>query len=66
MKKNEFRLNTINIFDITFLVLLYLKLTNQVQLDWIYIFAPICVSLFGYIFVGLLSISNKNKNNIDN
>ena len=60
MKKNEFKLNTINIFDITFLLLLYLKLTNQVQIDWIYVFAPFIVSSIGAFFIAAIA---RNANN---
>jgi hypothetical protein len=66
MKRNNvYKLNTINIFDITFLLLLYLKLTNQIQIEWVYVFIPFIISCIGAFFIAAIAknaTNNENKN----
>ena len=48
-----------------FLLLLYLKLTNQIQVEWVYVFIPFIISSIGAFFIAAIAknaTNNENKN----
>lgn len=59
----EYKLNSINILDLLFIIFTYLKLTNQIDWSWWYVCTPVIISFIISFFGMLLSLAGKKTNN---